>query len=90
METSSLILIFGLKVFTDARMPVTHKEGDRYPLGPPDIFHSSTAVVQQAVNLLVVGSIPTCGASFRIVTANSKILLLMEKKMLSCCIFSVW
>ena len=52
-------------------MPVTHKEGDRYPLGPPDIFHSSTAVVQQAVNLLVVGSIPTCGASFRILSANS-------------------
>ena len=26
------------------------------------IFHSSTAVVQQTVNLLVVGSIPTCGA----------------------------
>ena len=25
----------GLKVFTDARMPVTHEEGDRYPLGPP-------------------------------------------------------
>jgi hypothetical protein len=22
-------------VFMDARMPVTHKEGDRYPLGPP-------------------------------------------------------
>ena len=26
----------GLKVFMDARMPVTHKEGDRYPLGPPN------------------------------------------------------
>lgn len=25
----------GSKVFTDARMPVTHKEGDRYPLRPP-------------------------------------------------------
>jgi hypothetical protein len=25
----------GLKVFMDARMPVTHEEGDRYPLGPP-------------------------------------------------------
>ena len=28
----------GLKVFMDARMPVTHKEGDRYPLGPPYIL----------------------------------------------------
>ena len=28
--------ILGLKVFTDAHMPVTHEEGDRYPLGPPD------------------------------------------------------
>ena len=27
--------ICGLKVFMDARMPVTHEEGDRYPLGPP-------------------------------------------------------
>jgi hypothetical protein len=27
--------ILGLKVFTDAHMPVTHEEGDRYPLGPP-------------------------------------------------------
>ncbi len=27
--------IIGLKVFMDARMPVTRKEGDRYPLGPP-------------------------------------------------------
>jgi hypothetical protein len=53
---------FGLKVFMDARMPVTHKEGDRYPLGPPSLFHSSTAVVQLTVNQLVVGSIPACGA----------------------------
>jgi len=27
--------LVGLKVFMDARMPVTHKEGDRYPLRPP-------------------------------------------------------
>ncbi len=33
-ETSSLSL-FGFKVFMDARMPVTHEEGDRYPLRPP-------------------------------------------------------
>ena len=26
---------YGLKVFMDAYMPVTHGEGDRYPLGPP-------------------------------------------------------
>ena len=51
----------GSKVFMDARMPVTHKEGDRYPLGPPSLFHSSTAVVQLTVNQLVVGSIPACG-----------------------------
>ena len=25
----------GLKVFMDARQPVTLEEGDRYPLGPP-------------------------------------------------------
>jgi len=28
-------LINGFKVFTDAHMPVTHEEGDRYPLKPP-------------------------------------------------------
>ena len=35
--------IFGLKVFTDAHMPVTHEEGDRYPLRPPSFAcdHSS-------------------------------------------------
>jgi hypothetical protein len=25
-------------VFMDAHQPVTLKEGDRYPLGPPNIF----------------------------------------------------
>ena len=28
-------IVFGLKVFMDAYMPVTHEERDRYPLGPP-------------------------------------------------------
>ena len=28
---------FGLKVFMDAREPVTLEEGDRYPLGPPNL-----------------------------------------------------
>ena len=54
---------FGLKVFMDAHEPVTLEEGDRYPLGPPNLFRDSTAVVQLAVNQLVVGSIPTLGAS---------------------------
>ena len=30
--------MFGLKVFMDAHQPVTLKEGDRYPLGPPKYF----------------------------------------------------
>ena len=30
----------GLKVFMDAYMPVTHEEGDRYPLGPPRIMEN--------------------------------------------------
>jgi hypothetical protein len=32
---------FGLKVFMDAHQPVTLKEGDRYPLGPPKNFCSN-------------------------------------------------
>ena len=36
-------LIIGSKVFMDARMPVTHKEGDRYPLGPPEQIVSKDA-----------------------------------------------
>ena len=32
---------------------------------PVILFHSSTAVVQLAVNQLVVGSIPACGAIFK-------------------------
>ena len=31
---------FGLKVFMDAHKPVTLEEGDRYPLGPPNINYS--------------------------------------------------
>jgi hypothetical protein len=31
---------FGLKVFMDAHQPVTLKEGDRYPLGPPSFVAS--------------------------------------------------
>jgi len=38
-----LSLYFGLKVFMDARMPVTHKEGDRYPLRPPLVESSVSA-----------------------------------------------
>ena len=35
-----------------------------------EIFHSSTAVVQETVNLLVVGSIPACGAKFEVRSHN--------------------
>jgi hypothetical protein len=70
-------------------MPVTHKEGDRYPLGPPDLFRSSTAVVQLAVNQLVVGSIPTFGASFRILAASKK-LFIGKKKRYPVDFISVW
>ena len=34
----TITTMFGLKVFMDAHQPVTLKEGDRYPLGPPKIF----------------------------------------------------
>ena len=40
VEPSSLFQ-FGLKVFMDAHMPVTHEEGDRYPLGPPSLRATS-------------------------------------------------
>jgi hypothetical protein len=39
---------------------------------------------------LVVGSIPACGASFRIVTAKTNFTFYGKKEILSCCIFSVW
>ena len=57
-------IVFGLKVFMDAHQPVTLKEGDRYPLGPPRMFPSSSEVEQLAVNQLVGGSIPSWGAKF--------------------------
>ena len=41
VEPSSLFQ-FGLKVFMDAHMPVTHEEGDRYPLGPPRIYSAES------------------------------------------------
>ena len=45
VETSSLFQ-FGLKVFMDARMLVTHKEGDRYPLGPPNDIYSMIHIIK--------------------------------------------
>jgi hypothetical protein len=47
VETSSLSL-FGLKVFMDAHMPVTHKEGDRYPLGPPSYGEAGACTLRSA------------------------------------------
>ena len=44
LDSSSTLLqstIFGLKVFMDAHQPVTLKEGDRYPLGPPSFEATS-------------------------------------------------
>ncbi len=64
----------------DARMPVTHKEGDRYPLEPPILFRCSTAVVQLTVNQLVVGSIPATGAIFRIHSAIKKTFYCQKRK----------
>ena len=43
-------------------MPVTHKEGDRYPLGPP-IDPYSSAVEQRLDKALVGGSIPPMGTN---------------------------
>ena len=37
--------------------------GKKYPV---ILFHSSTAVVQLTVNQLVVGSIPACGAIYKV------------------------
>ena len=34
---------YGSKVFMDAHQPVTLKEGDRYPLGPPILFRKTRA-----------------------------------------------
>ena len=40
--------ITGSKVFMDAHMPVTHKEGDRYPLDPPSFRLCSLMVKKRA------------------------------------------
>ena len=37
---ASSVFLYGLKVFMDAHMPVTHEEGDRYPLRPPSLVVS--------------------------------------------------
>ena len=52
----------GLKVFMDARQPVTLEEGDRYPLGPP-IDPYSSVVEQRLDKALVGGSIPPMGTN---------------------------
>jgi hypothetical protein len=57
VETSSLSL-FGLKVFMDAHMPVTHKEGDRYPLGPPSYGEAgaTASVIHQVLRWIDIAS----------------------------------
>ena len=55
---------FGLKVFKDAYWLVTPEDGDRYPVGPPNLFPVSSAVEQLTVNQLVPGSIPGWGAKY--------------------------
>ena len=42
-------------MFMDARMPVTHEEGDRYPLGPPKFY--STVAQRQSRRLLISWSV---------------------------------
>ena len=39
-------------------MPVTHEEGDRYPLGPPELLRVGEVVSRQSHKLQVPGSIP--------------------------------
>ena len=73
VETSSLILILVSKCSRTHVCLSRIKKGIVTPWDRQVLFHSSTAVVQLAVNQLVGGSIPSCGASFRIVTANFKL-----------------
>ena len=57
--------MFGLKVFMDARQPVTLKEGDRYPLGPPDLSACNVNLVDGLVwSQEAVGSNPTTQTKF--------------------------
>ena len=57
LDSSSTLLqstIFGLKVFMDAHQPVTLKEGDRYPLGPP--YKNTLLLIDKPViNLIWTG-----------------------------------
>ena len=71
VRVSSGAPISGLKVFMDARMPVTHKEGDRYPLGPP--MHPYSSVVEQRLDkALVGGSIPPMGTNLALTDGVQK------------------
>ena len=48
----------GLKVFMDAHMPVTHKEGDRYPLRPPSYGEAgaTASVIHQVLRWIDIAS----------------------------------
>ena len=71
LEKRSQTPNFGLKVFMDARMPVTHEEGDRYPLGPPSYGDVAQLVEQRTENSCVTGSIPVIAT--RISFLSSKV-----------------
>jgi hypothetical protein len=59
-------IVFGLKVFMDAYMPVTHEERDRYPLGPPSYGELVEWLIQWIANPSFrngcIGSIPILSA----------------------------
>ena len=51
-------------MFMDAHQPVTLKEGDRYPLGPPSYAVIAPMVEQWTENSCVAGSSPAYGTKF--------------------------
>ena len=50
---------------------ISRESGVRIPPLQPVLFQDSTAVVQLTVNQLVVGSIPTLGASIKTVCSSA-------------------
>ena len=70
----------GLKVFMDARMPVTHKEGDRYPLGPPSLLREVQVEPNGLISHVEGGALPSPATSFRILSAIKKLFIWKKRK----------
>jgi hypothetical protein len=61
-------------------MPVTHKEGDRYPLRPPSLLREVQVEPNGLISHVEGGALPSPATSFRILSAIKKLFIWKKEK----------